>query len=459
MKFLQEQVIDKAAQGWILGPPGTGKSTTTLAFAAILDKSKWVVTWIHLDRIATTSCVRLEAGRKKVLSLESVDNLKSILNDCDSSKQHILFLDGYAKGYEKFLRVANTWLSEDSCTRRIVVVCSMSIRGGNYDVYDHKYKVQVFNVFSWKLDEYQKAAEVDPLFNNIEDKLDAHNAEPNTEESNLRKSLVASKFCYAGGSSRYMFDFTTSEVIKFLDSAVSCVGDIRVYTTGMIGDNANNVVNRLFGRYYIGGSIHTRIISQYALFKASCKHGPELIKQLEQAVEHLSNPTFEGWIFEFLFFAKLAKYGVKLYDADDKIEKQWAPSVCSIFDPQLNEFPEFPDKEAIWLKPKKWNQGGFDAVFVDRKIGGVCFLQITKGTSHDFNLYYFRQFFESLVNSNQSFEVKDLQVLFVVEKDKFKDFQVNVKHPGLLTAFGWKKFEEVNNVKILIMKTDDDVFL
>jgi hypothetical protein len=46
--FLQERVIDNNVQGWILGPPGTGKSTTTLAFASTLNSDDWTVTWIHL---------------------------------------------------------------------------------------------------------------------------------------------------------------------------------------------------------------------------------------------------------------------------------------------------------------------------------------------------------------------------------------------------------------------------
>jgi hypothetical protein len=37
-KFLRERVIDDGVLGWILGPPGTGKSTTALAFASTLDR-------------------------------------------------------------------------------------------------------------------------------------------------------------------------------------------------------------------------------------------------------------------------------------------------------------------------------------------------------------------------------------------------------------------------------------
>jgi KaiC/GvpD/RAD55 family RecA-like ATPase len=47
-KFLRERVIEKGVLGWIIGSPGTGKSTTALEFASTLDRNEWVVTWIHL---------------------------------------------------------------------------------------------------------------------------------------------------------------------------------------------------------------------------------------------------------------------------------------------------------------------------------------------------------------------------------------------------------------------------
>ena len=47
-KFLQKRVIDHGACGWILGPSGTGKGVTTLAFISALNYCEWVISWIHL---------------------------------------------------------------------------------------------------------------------------------------------------------------------------------------------------------------------------------------------------------------------------------------------------------------------------------------------------------------------------------------------------------------------------
>jgi hypothetical protein len=57
--FLRERVINNCVLGWILGPPGTGKSTTALAFASTLYKNDWIVTWMHLSRSKYPECVRL----------------------------------------------------------------------------------------------------------------------------------------------------------------------------------------------------------------------------------------------------------------------------------------------------------------------------------------------------------------------------------------------------------------
>ncbi len=45
--FFSEQIIVNGALGWILGPPGTGKSATSFAFVSSLDKNEWAVVWVH----------------------------------------------------------------------------------------------------------------------------------------------------------------------------------------------------------------------------------------------------------------------------------------------------------------------------------------------------------------------------------------------------------------------------
>ncbi|KAK8926438.1 hypothetical protein KSP39_PZI018543 [Platanthera zijinensis] len=46
-EFIDKQVIKNSRIGWILGPPGTGKSSAAFAFITTLDKEECGVTWLN----------------------------------------------------------------------------------------------------------------------------------------------------------------------------------------------------------------------------------------------------------------------------------------------------------------------------------------------------------------------------------------------------------------------------
>ena len=66
-------------------------------------------------------------------------------------------------------------------------------------------------------------------------------------------------------------------------------------------------------------------------------------------------------MFEMWFFACIRKVGLNVCDQHDNTTESWPACVVTIFD----NIPLLPEG-GIWLKPKKWNQGGYDAVFVDK---------------------------------------------------------------------------------------------
>ena len=45
-EFLDERVLQESHLGWILGPPGVGKSATAMAFASTVNRSEWIVTFV-----------------------------------------------------------------------------------------------------------------------------------------------------------------------------------------------------------------------------------------------------------------------------------------------------------------------------------------------------------------------------------------------------------------------------
>ncbi|KAI9994368.1 hypothetical protein PInf_010974 [Phytophthora infestans] len=86
-KFLRDQVSSEGHLGWILGPPRTGKSTTAMAFASTVDRSEWIVTWIHVAKDMDLNCVRLAGEERKTRTIEIADVDEVLL--VDDTKKHL----------------------------------------------------------------------------------------------------------------------------------------------------------------------------------------------------------------------------------------------------------------------------------------------------------------------------------------------------------------------------------
>ncbi|KAJ8327856.1 hypothetical protein O5D80_003253 [Batrachochytrium dendrobatidis] len=421
--FLREKVIDNGILGWILGPPGTGKSTTALAFASTLDKNDWVVTWIHLYIDCYPVCVRLEGDSKKSQEIydSNIDKLFDILHKVDESKQHIVFIDGYTSNGQKHIDVQQacySWLEEDREKRRLE-------------------------------EEYIHAVQNDEFFNHVKAVLDS-----DLQIDSSREDLVRSKLYFAGASARCMFLFATKDVIQQTYGSITFVNDIFPYVKGTIGDQSNNVVDRLFSSSLVENDVFPRktsIVSQFAGVMLAIKKGPDLIRKLANATRHDGNPSMDGWMLEMWFFASLHYDGVKLFDENDNEVQTWPASNFKTLD--INAFPALPENNGVWFKPNKWNQGGFDAIFLDKGKGLVRFVQVTDGNTHSFKIEYFHSFLLMLCQSPQSFEITCLEIIFVADQKERSTFKVaEPSVPGMLTDFGWRLGEELDKVKVVFIK-------
>ncbi|KAJ8330315.1 hypothetical protein O5D80_001316 [Batrachochytrium dendrobatidis] len=421
--FLREKVIDNGILGWILGPPGTGKSTTALAFASTLDKNDWVVTWIHLYIDCYPVCVRLEGDSKKSQEIydSNIDKLFDILHKVDESKQHIVFIDGYTSNGQKHIDVQQacySWLEEDREKRRLE-------------------------------EEYIHAVQNDEFFNHVKAVLDS-----DLQIDSSREDLVRSKLYFAGASARCMFLFATKDVIQQTYGLVTFVNDIFPYVKGTIGDQSNNVVDRLFSSSLVDNDVFPRktsIVSRFYGVMLAIKAGPDLIRKLVKATRHDGNPSMDGWMLEMWFFASLHYDGVKLFDENDNEVQTWPASNFKTLD--INAFPALPENNGVWFKPNKWDQGGFDAIFLDKGKGLVRFVQVTDGDTHSFKIEYFHSFLLMLCQSPESFEITCLEIIFVADQKKRSTFKVaEPSVPGMLTDFGWRLGEELDKVKVVFIK-------
>ncbi|TMW64761.1 hypothetical protein Poli38472_011641 [Pythium oligandrum] len=444
-EFLRDEVLNEGHLGWILGPPGTGKSTTAMAFASTLDRSEWIVTWIHVGKFMSWRCVRLigEDRRSRILDISDVDEVLMV----EDTRHHVVLVDGWTAADEfiELTRKCVEWfLAGTKVKRRLAFVCSVAASGKFQEDMEILTRAREFRVWSWTLDEYLNAIKDDEVFQSVSQCLDAPAVLPDEEMS--RAAMVESKYFYAGGSCRYMFHFRTATVATKLSDAVDSLNDAAIVATS--GQRSSSSINRLFGMFqrpHDVGAV-SPVISQYAATLIAIRCGPEAIKKFISTHRDISNPALDGWMLEMVFFASLRNGGLALVDAAGNTVDTWGQSVVVIAD----GIPALSSAHPVWIKPEKWNQGGYDAIMVCKRTQHVRLVQVTSAHKHSFRIDYFYGWLKMLSESPESFEVKTMEIVFVVEQDKLSTFDFStVKGAGLLRPFGWSKGKETDLVRLV----------
>ena len=125
--------------------------------------------------------------------------------------------------------------------------------------------------------------------------------------------------------------------------------------------------NRLL--YYDGITKITFIVSHYAGYLLATRLGSDLVRQLAQLIcrsklpRTANNPALEGWLFEAWFFACVKQpSGLTLHGA--AVMDPWVCSGWNDIDIPLPEWFDIAESGGTWYKPIKWNQGGYDAVYI-----------------------------------------------------------------------------------------------
>ncbi|KUF88009.1 Deoxyribose-phosphate aldolase [Phytophthora nicotianae] len=417
---------------WIVGPPGTGKSCTALAFACALDRAYWDVLWIHYSRrYEYFNCVRLHGNMKAVCVIkeETIDrDLPAILNGTSQERQTIVFLDGYVKSSkagEAARLKCKRWHQENEIQHRLVCICSMATLGKDFRAADYPiiptridYRQRsttsagvemqpsednddiemhpaeededvdyemMFKVDSWRLEEYADAISNTEFFNRIVDVFPSSN-----NALGEREKLLEAKYIVAGESARLMFDVSTEKAIRILDDAIDAATDVELYLQGHVGDASATAVNRLLARYPSSAGPDIRLVSSYVVRRIAVNLGPRLLVNFAKAC--VVNPSMDGHILEacFFFFAELSHKGLdwSYWEESTMKRDRWEQSDVVFFDPDKYKVSVSLD-DPTWMAPVKWNQGGYDAVFVNKRENLVRFVQVTRAEKHTFDPTYF----------------------------------------------------------------------
>jgi hypothetical protein len=459
-EFLSDAVIRRSELGFIYGPPGTGKSATAFAFATTLDSATLMTTWVHLDPFGPMSCVRFDGDKMTHCDFlkSNITELLEFLRNNPVGKPHLVMVDGFVSDAEQrcVVEACVLWRKERSTDHRLVLIASMSASALQKS---HKRKIhgsQDFFVGSWHRSEYLSAVENPTFFNHVKRNLDSNIALDGSSLSTgvpTLEELVISKHHFAGASSRFMFGFTTTTVILTILSAISRTPDPCQYINGTLGDCVDQVVNQLYSCFQITNMRKkTSLISSFAASEMAIKVGPGVIKSLSDAIKGDSNPAMQGWLFQMWFFAKIRKGGITISAGDTRLT--WLESQVLDFDPaDKNKLPI-----STWLKPSKWNQGGYDAVYVKDE-SAIRFVQVTRGDQHSLKLQYFFQLLQTVSDFHTFSKV---EIFFLVSKEKIDSFHVSdVEGAGLLSQFSsdgtqpWVQGQEAKQVRIF--QIDDEV--
>ena len=441
-EFLRNEIVGSGAMGYILGPPGTGKSSTTLAFLSTLDRTDWVITWIHLRRKWSPMCMQFHGEHKYSISGASENEIQNILQENFESifgvkQKRIVILDGYVEGendHEWASKVCHKWLEKSRQYHRLVIVCSTSSRGKNTVVEDRANNVKNHNVYSWSKDDCKAALKIKSIYEQAAPFLDAHieidQCEPDIEE------MAESKFHFSGGSCRYFFCFTTAEIISQIEESVRRAHKAVEYLTCEIGDQSDQVVNRLYSRYLNDESRPTSsIISRYAAALLAIIQGPDLVDRLCSALQGELNLSVEGWLFEMRFFSKLKRGGIR---CEERLSQggrrriEWSEVGRLLPLDPINPVP-FSGDDA-WMKPVKWNQGGYDAVFFSKKTRNLRFVKITRAAAHSLKL----EFFASLLGRLKvvkGYRVQSIEICYIIPKQSTSFRITPISGLGLLSAY------------------------
>jgi hypothetical protein len=369
----------------VQGPPGSGKSSMTWVWATQLDS----VCWIHLDEFTAIVCTY---GGEKWQKYE--ESSKEVVNIVESCQSHNLILDGIVKDQHADLisfAVAK-WCGKG---KKLVLVCSLQYVVKTETLQYHE--VEVFQMPSWIFEEYKDAYSIEDFKKSIKGDIF-----PEGED----EEKLEDKFFVAGGSARWMFQFTVKDAINDIEIQISRVGmDAQLLLKGLQGERSNTSISHLFCSL----SNETFIISEYATRALADKCEASFLTSARNSSLAL-NPSFDGWILEAEFIFRLRAAEVKVYRDSTASHLPVASKIKFADFPDIKTLPEAFDN--AWFIPMRWNQACFDSVQALPDFG-FRFIQVTRSKTHTLKKKYVVMFLDHFVKT-LSRQVKFFEFWFIV---------------------------------------------
>ena len=354
------------------GPPGTGKSTEVWAWAlwkAREDKLK--ITWYHMTK-RTMEKVLIDGATNKITTGYTAER-----NDIKDSEGSILIVDGVISSMNVDVSNACHYWRKGMRGRSYILVSSVSVNVALQE--NSEARIVVFNVGSWTFEQYQKACEYNEFFTLVAENMRC----PGIGADADKHKLLLSKYYFAGGCARWMFEFTYDASITDINAHLEKVGDYHSLWRSGGGDETIVAVNHLRGlTVVVDGKIWAKkyfFISQYvaAVLAATCSDRHKFLVESYKISAATKNPSFEGWIFEFDVDYQLSpacsrkeKFRAKMRPQTDDavfVDEDRTVDMYEVFnsDDELSDKIKLLDaNRMLWAKPQSWCQKAYDFLCV-----------------------------------------------------------------------------------------------
>jgi len=226
------------------------------------------------------------------------------------------------------------------------------------------------------------------------------------------------KYFVAGGSARWMFQFTLGDAIKDIEIQISKVGtDAQLLLKGLEGERSNTSISHLFC------SLNKKpfIISEFVTRALAGKCEASFLTNARSSDLAL-NPSFDGWILEAEFLYQLRASEVKIYPRDSGAIH--LPVASGIKFTNFSDIKSLP-ADNTWYIPMRWNQACFDSVQV-LPGSGFRFIQVTRSKTHSLKKKYVVMFLDQFVDT-LSMKVEFFEFWFVVpNQSEYDDFRPKI---------------------------------
>jgi hypothetical protein len=457
----------------IMGPPGTGKSTLVYGwclFSHFQLSHNVVYLWTTTD--STKIAVLLyENGKSSYFfgGVSSNCSPKAIIDEISRLYQNIslIVIDGLrnSEPVREWLGAA-VEMYTSHVDVKFVFVSSVQLtikwdQLGTLKVKEMKPQFQ-----SWAIEEYEYACRNKALWKQVSKYFNIPKGSNISANQNVMKEAIKDKYYYAGGCARWMFSLPVAEICNTIDKAARSVSNWGELLKLSGGDAAQGSVNSLVQIRIPPNSpdiVETSLISAYAFQSIGQKADHSVVVAMwDWAVGH-GNKAVMGWAYEARCInewtraksstkfcltylgvvgeapnKQLKSYSVSPHTQERNSRKRKRGNSDSTLEVALGDEPLnrrclLTDKGTVpddldmsnfglvdlVLLPSRWNQGGFDVVFVKNK--DIYFVQCTIAQNHSRKGRFIQALVTSL--SSKGFVVENVNLIGCVPSGSFHDFK------------------------------------